>query len=71
MRMAIALLEHIKIKIYIHSQPIALVQLYTLTRRISSLGFHTILGGLPRLAAGDFIEPPRNILSLIPLHGKL
>ena len=33
--------------------------------RISSLGFfQTILDGLPRLAAADFVEPPSNIFSL-------
>ena len=44
------------------------IRLYTL--RISSLDFHTILDGLPRLAAGEFVEPPTNILTLI-LHGNL
>ena len=39
--------------------------------RMASLRFHTILDGLPRLAAGKFVEPPTKILSLILLQGKL
>ena len=64
---AIALPKHIKI--YIHSQSMALIQFYML--RVSSLGFHAILDSLPRLAAGDFVEPSRKILTLITPHGNL